>query len=70
MVQFSDKGWTKKEAGLQSRKLGSFVLARLYLKYLTDIKADISRYMSLEILGEVRSRDKDLRVLNVWDVWL
>lgn len=65
MVQFSDKEWTKKEAGLQSRKLKSFVLARLYVKYLTDIKADISRYMSLEFLGEVRSRSKDLRVLNV-----
>lgn len=67
---FSDTGRTRKEAGLQSRKIKSSVLARLCLQYLADIKAEISRYMILEFLEEVRSGDKDLRVLNIWDLWL
>ena len=36
----------------------SSVLAGLCLKYLEDIKAEISRYMILEFLEEVRSGDK------------
>ena len=69
MVLFSDTGRTKK-ADLQSRKMKSSVLARVCLKYLADIKAEIARYMILEFLEEVRSGDKDLRVLNIWDLWL
>lgn len=66
----ADMGRTKKEAGLQNKKMKSCICARLTLKRLADIKAEIPRHMTLEFLGEVRSKDKDLRVLNIWDLWL
>lgn len=40
----------------------SSVWAKLSFKYLANIKAEISRYMSLEFLEEERSGDKDLRI--------
>lgn len=48
----------------------SSVWARLCLKYLADIKAEILRYMILEFLKKVRSGDKGLSILNIWDLWL
>lgn len=70
MVQTWEGQRKKQVCRAKKKKMESSVWARLSLKYLADTKAEIPRYMTLEFLGDVGSRDKDLRVLNTWNLWL
>lgn len=45
MAQLSDMGRTEKETALQFVKIDGSVLARLGFRNLTDITAEISRYI-------------------------